>query len=79
MWRQHPVSRVLLEYLRDHRIHLAEGIAKEIFNGRTVLSTYLEEVAFKCGIMQDVETLDADDINRFYGVEEPTPEEKEKK
>lgn len=77
MWRQHPVSRVVLQFLHDYRVQLADGVAQSVFKGNTVKQDYLDEVAFKCGVMEDVETLEADDINKFYGIE-TSSEEKEK-
>ena len=69
MWRAHPVTALLLQYLRDLRIQLADNIAKEIFNGRNVDASYISEVAIRCGVLQDVEELDASSINDFYGTE----------
>lgn len=57
---------------------LAESIAEGVFNGATVTPEYLTEIATVCGALKDIETLEAEDINAFYGVEQPPTEEEKK-
>jgi hypothetical protein len=49
---------------------MAEDIAASIMNGTAVDADYIAQAALRCEIMMDVETIDADTINRFYGVPE---------
>lgn len=67
----------MLQFLRDYRVQMADGVAQSLFKGKTVTKEYIDEVASKCGAMEDVETLEADDINLFYGTQN-TADEKEK-
>lgn len=78
MWRQNPTTKLVLQFLHDYRVQLADGIAQAVFKGKPVKQDYLDEVAFKCGVMEDVETLEADDINQFYGIETPQQSEEKK-
>lgn len=74
-WRQHPISRLVLEFIRDRRIQQAECIAETVFNGGKVTPEYLHDVSIACGVMREIETLEAEDINDFYGIEPPTAKE----
>lgn len=74
-WRQHPISRVVLEFLRDRRVSLAEGIAETVFNGGGATPEYLHDTSIACSVLKEIETLEAGDINEFYGTEPPKEEE----
>jgi hypothetical protein len=73
-WRNHPVSRAVLQYLQDYRLQMAEKVAESLFQGQSISQDRVDEVALRCEIMGDVANISADDINTFYEVKPQAPE-----
>ncbi len=69
-WRQHPATRKVLLFLRDSRQQMSENIAASVMTGTAPTPEYVAQAALRCEIMGDIETIDAETINRFYGVHE---------
>lgn len=68
LWRNHPTSQVVLQYLRDLRSQMASNIADTVFVGAGIEQSFLEETAHKCGLIGEIVDLEAHDINEFYQV-----------
>lgn len=71
----------MLQFLRDFREQIGTDIAASVCQGIIPPQDYIEKAALRCDIMRDIETIDADTINKFYATPEkegkedaPTPE-----
>ena len=66
LWRQHPVSKVLLRDLGDYGRELRRRVLEDWEAGRLTLAEEQERRG-RLGCLSDVLGLSLDDVREFYG------------
>lgn len=65
-WKTNPTTEKFFRWLNDRRIQMAEDVAASLAAGVTIEKSYADDVALRCEIYLDLESLDFGDIANFY-------------
>ena len=68
-WRANPTTHKWFQFIKDYRQQVANEIAARIFNGDTLEKEIIDGAAMRCEILQDIDAMTSDDLNKFYNAD----------